>query len=182
MAETILLERAFIAIGSNIVPERNLPLAVKHLSTIGDVVAVSHVYQNPAVGLLPQPDFLNAAVLVETELAPLEVRRRLRAIEGELGRVRQRDAHAARTIDLDLCLYGSLVLSVPELTLPDAGITERAFLAVPLAELAPGFLHPVVGASLADLAARLRGDAALVRRSDVGLPIASTTRRAGGRG
>lgn len=170
-------ERAFISIGSNIEAERHLPLAVGRLREIGHVVALSGVYQNPAVGPTPQPDFLNAAALIETTLEPSEIRTRLRAIEADLGRARTDDTHAARTIDLDLCLYGDLVTKTPELTLPHPDVTNYAFVAAPLAELAPDFRHPGVDGSLAELSARLGTRAALVRRSDVTLKTVTTSGR-----
>ena len=162
-------ERAFIAIGSNIEPEKHLPLAVDRLSKLGSLVATSRVYENPAVGDGLQPDFINVAALVLTCLQPLEVRQKLRAIEASLGRVRTQDPYAARTIDLDLCLFGSAVINTPDLTLPDPEITERAYLAVTLAELAPDMLHPVTGERLADLAERLRQSTRLIFRTDVAL-------------
>jgi len=86
-----LPELAFISLGSNVEPEVNLPLAARRLSAVGRLRAVSMVYQNAAIGPSPAPDFLNAAVLVATELEANETRRRLRRIERELGRVRTGD-------------------------------------------------------------------------------------------
>jgi 2-amino-4-hydroxy-6-hydroxymethyldihydropteridine diphosphokinase len=166
-----LPEQAFIALGSNIEPDKNLPLAITKLEIIGPLLAVSSVYQNPAVGPEPRPDFLNAAALVESELPPLEIRSHLRTIETELGRVRSDDKYAPRTIDLDLCLFGSRVLNTPELTLPDPDLLKRPFLAVTLAELSPSYLHPITLEPLADIASRLRQGAILVPRPDVLLRI-----------
>ncbi len=162
-------EKAFISIGSNIEPERNLNLAVKRLHGLGNVIAISHVYQSPAVGTTDQADFLNAAAMLVTELDPVQIRQRLRAIEANLGRVRVDDKYAGRTIDLDLCLYGNVALATPEITLPHPDIPDRAYVAVPLSELAPDLRHPATGESLADLAARLRDGARLTRRSDIEL-------------
>lgn len=162
-----MAEQAFISIGSNIDPERNLPLAVEHLATVGELVAVSHVYQNPAVASTAQPDFLNAAVLLETKLPPVLVKQRLREIETRLGRRRTADTHAARTIDLDLCLLGDRVERSAELTLPHPDLENYVFVAVPVAELAPAFRHPVLEISLAELAGRMAGGAVLTRRWDV---------------
>jgi 2-amino-4-hydroxy-6-hydroxymethyldihydropteridine diphosphokinase len=162
-----LPEQAFLALGSNIEPEKNLPLAIAKLEIIGSLLAVSGVYQNPAVGPEPRPDFLNAAALVESELPPLEIRTRLRTIETELGRVRSDDKYAPRTIDLDLCLLGGTILNTPELTLPDPDLLIRGFLAVTMAELAPGFPHPITKEPLADIASRLQPGANLTPRPDV---------------
>ncbi len=162
-----MTEKAFISLGSNIEPEQNLPLAMNHLQVIGEILAVSMVYQNPAVGPAPQPDFLNAAVLIATHLEPLEIRARLREIEAEMGRVRSEDKYAPREIDLDLCLLGEQILESPELTLPDPDLLEGPYLIVPMAELDPEFPHPITGESLVRIAELLKNDADLTPRSDV---------------
>ena len=162
-----MTEQAFISLGSNIEPERHLPRAMIALAALGRLAAGSMVYQNPALGTSPQADFLNAAARVETELDPLEIRDILRGIEAVLGRVRSADKYAPRTIDLDLCLMGNRVLESDLLTLPDPELLSRAFLAVPMAELAPDFLHPITLEPLAKIAARLRRGAELLERPDV---------------
>ena len=162
-----MTEKAFISLGSNIDPEKNLPLAVKHLEVIGEILAVSMVYQNPAVGPKPQPDFLNAAVLIATDLKPLEIRTRLREIEAEIGRVRSEDKYAPREIDLDLCLLGERIFESPELTLPDPKLPEWPHLIVPLAELDPDFVHPLTGESLGRISEPLKDGANLTPRADI---------------
>ena len=162
-----LPEQAFIALGSNIEPENFIPLAIARLEVLGQVLAVSDVYQNPSLGPHPQPDFLNAAALVESEFPPLEIRSLLRDIEAELERMRSEDKYAPRTIDLDLCLLGSAVLNSPELTLPDPDLLSRAHLAVTMAELAPDFTHPITQDTLREIAARHRCGVKLIARPDV---------------
>jgi len=168
-----LPKRAFISIGSNIDPEKHLPLAIRKLKQLGEILSVSGVYQNPALGRSEQPDFLNAAALLLTHLPALEVRHALRSIEAQLGRVRTADKYAARTIDLDLCLYNNLVIQSPEFVLPDPGIFKRAHLAVPLAELDPGYLHPITDETLEQIAVRLRPEADLTAREDIAKIIRS---------
>jgi len=165
-----LTELAFIALGSNIEPETNLPLAVARLSELGPCIALSTVYQNPAIANKPQPDYLNAAVLIETALDPLTIRDKLREIEADLGRIRTEDKFAPRTIDLDLCLLGDRVLDHELLTLPDPDLLKRAHLAVTTAELRPDFLHPLTGDALKEIANKLQKDANLKPRPDVVLP------------
>ena len=148
-------ERAFLSLGSNVEPEHNLPRAALGLRPLGRILACSNVYRNPAVGPTPGPDFLNAAILLETELSPHILRTELRALEARLGRRRTADKYAARTIDLDLVLYGEHVIREPELELPDPELAARPHLAVPLAELAPDYLHPITGESLSSIAERL---------------------------
>ena len=166
-ARETLFERAFISIGSNIEPEKHVLLGFERLTELGRVLAVSKVYENPAVDRPGHPDFLNAAVLVETDLSPDEVRKKLAEMENALGRTRGHDKYGPRTIDLDLCLYGDLVSRSDAMTLPDPDILERAYLAVILSELDPDFLHPVTHERLADLADRLRPGASLLERRDV---------------
>jgi 2-amino-4-hydroxy-6-hydroxymethyldihydropteridine diphosphokinase len=162
-----MTQLAFISIGSNIDPERHLPLAIRCLREIGAVIAVSMVYQNPAIGMTPQPDFLNAAALVETELPPLTIRDHLRRIEADSGRVRSEDKFAPRTLDLDLGMLGSVVHQDDLLTIPDPDILTHAHLAIPFAELAPDHPHPLTGEILQAIAERLGSSAVMKPRPDV---------------
>jgi 2-amino-4-hydroxy-6-hydroxymethyldihydropteridine diphosphokinase len=165
--QTISPKQAFISIGSNIEPEKHLPLAIYRLHEIGRLLKSSNVYQNPPIGRPEQDDFLNAAVLLETTLPALEIRHRFRQIEFDLGRIRSEDKFAARTIDLDLCLLGDQVINSPEVTLPDPDLLQRAHLAVPLAELDPHFLHPLTGETLQGIADYLIPHAKLTLREDI---------------
>lgn len=160
-------ELAFISLGSNIEPEKNLSLGARRLGELGRLIAVSTVYQNPAVGPTPQPDFLNAAALIETDQPAETIRLHLRDIETDAGRVRTFDKYAPRTLDLDLCLLGTQITECPEPSLPDPDLLTRAHLAVPMAELAPTFLHPITGEALQIIADRLRPEASLVPRPEI---------------
>ena len=164
-----MTKTAFISIGSNIDPEINLPIAVKKLIVLGTLIKVSTVFQNPSIGSTPGPDFLNAAALVETSSSPMEIRTQLRNIEHDLGRVRTADRYAPRTMDLDLCLLGDLVLELPEFTLPDPELLDRPHLAIPMAALDPNFLHPITQERLADIAERLMPTTELAPRPDIQL-------------
>lgn len=161
--------RAFISLGSNLDPEVNLPAAATRALALGKFMKASQVYQNPAIAPSPQPDYLNGAFLIATELEPLEIRRQLRRIERELGRVRTADKYAARPIDLDLCLLEDLIIEEDDLTLPDPDLLVRPHLAVTVAELDPEFRHPVSGERLGEIAARLRPRGRLTPRPDVQL-------------
>jgi len=152
---------AAIALGANLPsgfggPEENLREAVRRMGSLGEVVAVSGFYETEPVGYLEQPRFLNAAALVETELAPLELLRGLLAIELAMGRVRAGvAAKGPRVIDLDLLLYGDVVVSGPELTLPHPAMRERRFVLEPLAEIAAGMVEPVSGWTVGELLGRI---------------------------
>jgi 2-amino-4-hydroxy-6-hydroxymethyldihydropteridine diphosphokinase len=164
--------QAWIALGSNIDPVNHLPWAVRELSRLGALQAVSSVWQSKPVGDEAQADFCNAAVLLETTLPPSHLKEALRQIETHLGRVRvPGNKNAPRTIDLDLAFYGNTVCEQQELRIPDPEIRDRPFLAIPLAELNPRFQHPVTGESLGEIAAILGGTRSLHLRNDILLEI-----------
>jgi 2-amino-4-hydroxy-6-hydroxymethyldihydropteridine diphosphokinase len=159
--------RAFVALGSNIQPERYLPQAVARLAARTRLLAVSRVYESRPVGRTDQPAFLNAAVLVETGLGAAAFKAQVLAeIERELGRVRTADKNAPRTIDLDLALWNDEVLEVGGRRIPDPEIVRRPFVARPLADLAPHYRHPEEDRSLLEIARGL-GDEGLEHRADL---------------
>ncbi len=148
--------RAYIGMGSNIEPVKHLLAAVVELSKLGELERVSQVYESTAVGDVDQPKFLNAAALLRTDQLVEPLCESLREVETQLGRKRDPgNKNAARTIDLDLVLYDECVLKVGHRRIPDPDILERAFLAVPLSEVDPEFVHPETGESLREIANRL---------------------------
>lgn len=161
------MNRAYISLGSNIDSERNLREAVRRLSLRCRLLAVSPVYETAPVGRTDQPNFLNAAALVETKLTAVELKKDvLQVIEGELGRVRTEDKNAPRTIDLDISLFNEEVFDLGERHIPDSDILKYPHIAVPLADLAPRQRHPETGQTLGQIAQRLPGGE-LVHRDDV---------------
>lgn len=145
---------AYIAVGSNIRPAENVPLAVKLLGEKVEVVAVSRFYRTRALRRPEQADYRNGVVAVRTSMTPRELRDEvLRPIEAALDRKRSVDKYAPRTMDLDLILFGDEVVREAGLTLPDDDLRARPFVAVPLLELAPELVLPDDGARLADLPA-----------------------------
>jgi 2-amino-4-hydroxy-6-hydroxymethyldihydropteridine diphosphokinase len=146
-----------IALGSNLssrfgAPADNLREAIHRLDDLGAVTAVSRFHETEPVGYTQQPRFLNAVVLLETEVSPLDLLRGLLAIEHSMGRDRAKSPpKGPRLIDLDLLLYGDLVLDDPALTLPHPSLHERRFVLAPLAEVAPNWQHPTLELSILQL-------------------------------
>ncbi len=152
---------AAIALGSNLASPwgdraANLREAVRRVGKLGEVRAVSSYHDTAPVGFLEQPNFLNGAMLLQTELEPVELMRALLAIERAMGRDRASvPAKGPRIIDLDLLLMDDVVLDSHELTLPHPAMAERRFVLEPLAEIAPAMVDPVSGLNVAELMARL---------------------------
>jgi dihydroneopterin aldolase/2-amino-4-hydroxy-6-hydroxymethyldihydropteridine diphosphokinase len=157
--------RVFLALGSNINAEHNLRAAVRRLASRFHLRAVSPVYETAPVGKTDQPNFLNAAAFIETDLDAAKLKQVLQAIEQELGRVRTDNKNAPRTIDLDISLFDGQVLKVGQRHIPDPDILRYPHIARPLADLAPQQRHPETGQTLQDIAKGLpTGD---LRHTDI---------------
>ena len=140
-------QRAFIGIGANLDdPESGVRRAINSLSRLPDVklITCSSLYRTAPVGYLDQPDFVNAVAELETALEPQALLAQLHLIERQFGRKRTW-RNAPRTIDLDLLLYGDRHMQSEDLTLPHPRMAERAFVLVPLAEIAPDVMVGPLG-------------------------------------
>ena len=144
----------FVALGTNLGDrEKNLARGVRGLTERGlRITAKSSVYETEPVGGPAQGAYLNAVVRAETALDAEGVLASCLGVEREAGRVRGA-RNAARTLDLDLLLYGDLVARRPGLTVPHPRMHERRFVLVPLQEIAPAARHPVLGLTVAEMTA-----------------------------
>ncbi|MBN1292684.1 MAG: 2-amino-4-hydroxy-6-hydroxymethyldihydropteridine diphosphokinase [Candidatus Latescibacteria bacterium] len=134
---------AFIGVGSNISPEINIENALKKLAVLVTVTGISTFYRTKPLAGKNQDDYLNGVWRIITSVSPEELKNSiLNVIERDLKRIRTEDTYAARTIDLDVLLYGDLVVRQTNLTIPDPDIYSRAFIAVPLYELEPDLILP----------------------------------------
>ncbi len=149
-----------VALGSNLGDSQTiLKSALETLDrTLGiSVEQQSHGYLTKALTLPdspPQPDYLNQCALLNTMLTPHELLYALLEVERQFGRVRQQ-RWSARTLDLDLLLFDDVILNTPDLQIPHPRMCDRAFVLVPLAEIAPDWVEPVTGATVAQLAQRV---------------------------
>jgi 2-amino-4-hydroxy-6-hydroxymethyldihydropteridine diphosphokinase len=151
-----MANRVFLSLGSNMDKEKNLPAAVAMLRQFCHVIAVSSAYETAPVGLVDQANFLNAAVLIETDLDAVSLKRDVLVhIERTLERRRQTDKNAPRTIDIDLTLFNDDSLQVGSRRIPDPELLQFSHIAIPIAELAPDLRHPQTGQTLAEIAQTL---------------------------
>ncbi len=150
--------KTFVGLGSNLGErEAMIRMALDDLARLPATVLLkaSSLYDTEAVGETDQPNYLNAVAQLDTELTARQLLWNLLLIEKRLGRVRTR-RWGPRVIDLDLLLYGSLIVEEPDLQVPHPELTRRSFVLVPLVELDPLLVHPVTGETLLNHLSRLK--------------------------
>jgi 2-amino-4-hydroxy-6-hydroxymethyldihydropteridine diphosphokinase len=151
------MRTAYIGMGANLPspagpPEATLAAAAERLESLGRVLARSSLYSTTPVGVADQPRFLNAVVALETSLTPFELLGAVLLIEQDFGRNRACNvANGPRTLDLDIVLYADFVMNEASLVIPHPRLTERAFVLVPLNEIAPNAIEPRSGLRVAQL-------------------------------
>lgn len=154
---------AYVVLGSNFMPAQMLAIAMHKLVPLGRITAKSGIYESPATdgsGSI----YLNAAVRLQSKLPSLEMKRALRNIESEMGRMRESGKPIC--IDLDLSLVDSEVIATPELELPSPDLLQQAYSAITISEIAPTLLHPQSRDSFATIARRLAERGTIMRRRD----------------
>ncbi len=154
----------YLALGANLGDRAdNLRRALDALRRSFTVEAVSPWYETEPVYVLDQPRFYNLVCRATTTLTPLDVLRALKQIENDLGRL-VTVRYGPRVIDLDLLFYDDLILDLPEITVPHPRLHERAFVLVPLADIAPELLHPKLGLTVSALRNKLGTELSTVRQ------------------
>jgi len=177
------MHTVYIGMGANLAsragkPEATLAAAAVRLESIGRLTSRSSLYSTEPVGFADQPRFLNAVIALHTDLNPQELLKALLAIEQEFGRDRTTGfANGPRTLDLDILLFGDLHINEPGLVIPHPRLAQRAFVLVPLCEIAPGLLDAASGRTVSQLLDDLSKDSE--SGTNAVLPIQSDAWNAG---
>lgn len=147
------MNTVFLLFGSNIEPRLDyLKIAERSVAdAIGQIIRLSSIYESEPWGFQAEQSFLNQIVVVETEFSPAEVLEGILSIEIQLGRKREGSTYISRQIDIDILYFDDQIIHEKDLVIPHPGIPDRRFVLLPLVEIAPNLLHPVLKQNSTDL-------------------------------
>lgn len=149
----------------------NLQRAVIFIRETGDIRSISSVYQTSPVDMdAGSENFFNLAVSVESTLDPVEMLRRIKVFEGQMGRPVSSSGYVSRIIDIDILMMNGDVVSLPDLIIPHPEMTKRAFVLVPLNEIAPGLIHPILKKKVADILEEIQTPEVVIKCSEKLIP------------
>jgi len=148
-----MLKEAYIGLGTNLGNrEENLKKAIENIITsVGEVISFSGIYVTEPWGFRSEDNFLNMVILINTRLKAVDLLKQLLKIEMQMGRVRETKKYTSRVIDIDILLYENEIINKPYLKIPHPMIQERKFVLVPLCDIAPEMIHPVLKQTFAAL-------------------------------
>jgi len=148
-----MINSVCLSLGSNLgQKEKNIYRAVNLLKNkAGEIKKVSSLYNSPPWGFIHNENFLNIVISIETQLSPEELLNTILNIEKIMGRVRNNNGYESRIIDIDILFYNNIVLNTPNLIIPHPHIEKRLFVLVPLAEILPNIIHPVLKKTASNL-------------------------------
>ncbi|GJM41309.1 MAG: 2-amino-4-hydroxy-6-hydroxymethyldihydropteridine diphosphokinase [Ardenticatenaceae bacterium] len=152
------MQTIYLGLGTNLGDRTaNLQSAIDGLAEELVITAVSPIYQTPPWGVTDQPDFLNLCLAAQTEFSPIALLSFIKDLEVNLGR-KPAERWGPRLIDIDILFYAKQIFETENLTIPHPHLAERAFVLHPLADIAADFVHPILGETISDLAAKVVGE------------------------
>lgn len=155
-----IMKKVFLGLGSNLGDraENLRETKIRIEESIGSVVSASSVYETEPWGFVSDLDFLNIVLCVETDLSPSGLLGRILMIESQMGRIRRESQFSSRKIDIDILLYNNEIINEEALNIPHLRMHERKFVMIPLAEIAPDLIHPVLNKSIESLLKSCKDD------------------------